>query len=65
MFTLAPTVIAGIQLGIQYGPAIIDAMTQEIALLNSKTPITPEQQAVFDAAQQEAHAALQAAKQGG
>jgi hypothetical protein len=65
MLSVTPAVLQLIQLGLQVAPAIIDAAQTEVALLNGGQAPTAEQQAAIDAALDAAHAALQAAKQGG
>ena len=64
MLTLTPAVLSLIELGIQVAPGLIQTAQQEVALLNSGTPPTADQQAAIDAALAEAHAALQAAQPG-
>ena len=65
MLSLTPVVLQLIQTGITIIPSILSAAQTEVALFNSSTAPTPQQQAEIDAALDAAHAALQASVAGG
>jgi len=60
MLSLTPVVLQLIEAGITVMPEILSAAQTEVALFNSGSAPTAQQQAAIDAALDAAHAALQA-----